>query len=420
MLLLFISLIGNTFGYVSIAVLLSNTVVNAIITGIIFTLLSMILDSIVTVALQSKFFQKSNIVSENTASLTKSINSILGIIIIGFWINSIIASMGFSDQFWSWLGGALNSSWKIGTTTISMGAILGVIIVIVITTIVIRINNALLGKEIFPRIRLPRGVPGAITMITRYIIVAFGFYFVLSVAGIDLGKFGLIAGALGVGIGFGLQNIVFNFIAGLVLAFERPFQVGDVIEIDQLLGFVTSIGVRSSTIKTYDGSEVIVPNGNLISNDVINWTLSDRKKRREVPVSVAYGSNPHEVLEILSRVAGEHPNVLESPAPWATFEGFGESSLDFKIRFWVALDIGMTVKSEVAMNIYDALEEAGIDIPFPQQDVYIKSLDDSPKSVKQKRDALKKRNEKADEKMKKDLPDTDKKAEEIEPDDDDT
>ncbi len=416
---LFFSFLGNTFGYVSLSILLVNTVVHATITAIIYTLLSMIFDSIVLIAFETKFFQRSNIIRDNKNSLVKSINTITGIIIIGFWVRSILVSLGFNDQFWAWLGGLMESSWTVGTSTISLGAIIGVIAVIVITTVIVRIVSILLNKEIFPRIRLPRGVPGAISMITRYIIVAFGIYFVLAAAGIDLSKFGMIAGALGVGIGFGLQNIVFNFIAGLVLAFERPFQVGDVIEVGKFMGTVTSIGVRSSNIKTYDGSEIIVPNGDLISNDVVNWTLSDRKKRREVPVSVAYGSDPREVLEILSKAAGDHVNVLESPAPWATFEGFGDSSLDFKIRFWVPFDIGVTVKSQVAMSIYDALEEAGINIPFPQQDIYIKAIEDSSLDIsKQKRASSKRKKLKTDDSKDPKASEETKKPDQIEHDDD--
>jgi small-conductance mechanosensitive channel len=373
-LFLFVSLIGNTFGFVNLSILLTHTVVNAIVMSLIYSLVTMTLNSILAVVFETGIMLKSNIVRDNKDSLLNSITNIIGIVIIIIWFNSIITQMGINDAFWGWIRSIMDIEWVVGTTTIQLGAIIGVVLVIIITTVFIRIINILLNKELFPRIELPRGVPGAVSMIVKYIIVGFGIYFVLSVAGIDLGKFGLIAGALGVGIGFGLQNIVFNFIAGLVLAFERPFQVGDVIEVDKLLGTVTSIGVRSSTIKTYDGSEVIVPNGNLISTDVINWTLSDRRKRREVPVSVAYGSNPREVMDILLKIAGENVNVLKNPAPWATFEGFGESSLDFKIRFWVAFDIGMTVKSEVAMSIYDALEEAGIKIPFPQQDLYIKEF----------------------------------------------
>jgi small-conductance mechanosensitive channel len=373
-LFLFVSLIGNTFGFVNLSILLTHTVVNAIVMSLIYSLVTMTLNSILAVVFETGIMLKSNIVRDNKDSLLNSITNIIGFVIIIIWFNSIITQMGINDAFWGWIRSIMDIEWVVGTTTIQLGAIIGVVLVIIITTVFIRIINILLNKELFPRIELPRGVPGAVSMIVKYIIVGFGIYFVLSVAGIDLGKFGLIAGALGVGIGFGLQNIVFNFIAGLVLAFERPFQVGDVIEVDKLLGTVTSIGVRSSTIKTYDGSEVIVPNGNLISTDVINWTLSDRRKRREVPVSVAYGSNPREVMDILLKIAGENVNVLKNPAPWATFEGFGESSLDFKIRFWVAFDIGMTVKSEVAMSIYDALEEAGIKIPFPQQDLYIKEF----------------------------------------------
>jgi small-conductance mechanosensitive channel len=390
MLFLLVSFIGNTFGFVNLSILLTHAVVNAIIMALIYSLLTMTLNSIIAIVFETGIVQKSNIIRDNKESLLNSITNIVGIVIIIIWFNSIISQMGLSDAFWGWLRGIIDTEWVVGTTTIKVGAIIGVILVIIITTVIIRIVNALLNKELFPRVELPRGVPGAVSMIIKYIIVGFGIYFVLSVAGIDLGKFGLIAGALGVGIGFGLQNIVFNFIAGLVLAFERPFQVGDVIEVDQLMGIVTSIGVRSSTIKTYDGSEVIVPNGNLISTDVINWTLSDRRKRREIPVSVAYGSNPREVMDILLKVAGENVNVLKNPAPWATFEGFGESSLDFKIRFWVALDIGMTVKSEVAMSIYDALEEAGIEIPFPQQDLYIKEFNEGKRTVSRKKTVSKK------------------------------
>jgi small-conductance mechanosensitive channel len=184
------------------------------------------------------------------------------------------------------------------------------------------------------------------------------------------------------------------------------------------MGTVSSIGVRSSNIKTYDGSEIIVPNGDLISNDVVNWTLSDRKKRREVPVSVAYGSDPREVLEILSKVAGDHVNVLESPAPWATFEGFGDSSLDFKIRFWVPFDIGVTVKSQVAMSIYDALAEAGINIPFPQQDIYIKAVEDNSLDIsKQKRTTSKKEKPKTDDSKDPKASDETKKPDQMDHDD---
>jgi len=279
------------------------------------------------------------------------------------------------DYVVQWALDFLNSSWEVGSVTISLGSFIAFFAAIIVTFIVSRSIRVLLEDEIFARIKLPRGVPGAISMLVGYFIVGIGIYIAISAAGVDLGKFGLIAGALGVGIGFGLQNVVYHFISGLILAFERPVQVGDTIEVGTLLGRIKSIGVRSSTIKTYDGSEVIVPNGNLISNEVINWTLSDRKSRKMIPVSVAYGSNPREVLDLIYKAASDHDEVLKNPEPWALFDGFGESSLNFRIYFWMSYDRGMSIKSEVAMNIYDALQEANIHIPYPQQDLHIKSIE---------------------------------------------
>lgn len=143
----------------------------------------------------------------------------------------------------------------------------------------------------------------------------------------------------------------------------------------ELIGDVKEIGVRASTIKTYDGSSVINPNGNLISTDLINWTFSDRIRRREIKVGVAYGSNPHQVMDLLLKVTSANENVLPFPKPWPIFEGFGDSSLNFCVKFWVNFDQGMTIQSEVAMSIYDALEDAGINIPFPQTDLHVKSFD---------------------------------------------
>ncbi len=379
--MLFGVLIGNTLGYVDLSMLLINTVANAIFNIIILIMYTLILNSIVVILFQTKFLQKSNIIKEYKSSLINNIISAITILAIIAWINAIIKDLGFKKAVWDWLKGLFDISWTIGTTTISLGAILTVILIIVITVVLVKVVGMLLEKEIFPRVQLPRGVAGAISMVTKYIIVGSGIYFVLSASGIDLGKFGLLAGALGVGIGFGLQNIVVNFIAGLILAFERPIQVGDVIEVGPLMGTVTSIGVRASYVKTFDGSEVIVPNGNLISNDLINWTFSGRKRRKQIPVGVAYGSDPKMVLDVLLKATHDNVNVLKTPAPWATFEGFGDNSLNFLIRFWVPFDIGVTVTSEIAMSIYNALGDAGIQIPFPQQDIYIKSLPDDYKDI---------------------------------------
>jgi len=210
--------------------------------------------------------------------------------------------------------------------------------------------------------------------VIRYFVIAFGIVLALSSLGIDLSKFNLMAGALGLGIGFGLQTVVSNFISGLILVFERPIHIGDTVEVNNLLGTVNRIGVRSSSIITFDGAEVVVPNNNLIANDLINWTLSDNIKRVEIIVGTTYGSDPNKVLEILLGEVMKNENALKDPAPQALFSEFGDSSLNFKLRFWVNFDVALSTKSLVAIGVYNEFAKQGIEIPFPQRDLHIKNM----------------------------------------------
>jgi potassium efflux system protein len=228
--------------------------------------------------------------------------------------------------------------------------------------------------EIAPRVKMKRGVPGAMALLLRIGIISIGFFFAAGVAGFGMDKLTILLGALGVGIGFGLQNIFNNLVSGIILAFERPIQEGDIIEVGELWGTVKEIGIRSSTIFTFDGAEVIIPNGNLISNELINWTLTDRNRRVEVIIGVAYGTDPDSVIEILREVSDSHEDILKEPAPLALFSGFGDSSLDFRILFWIArADNRFVIHSQVNIAINKALMKAGIEVPFPQRDIHIKS-----------------------------------------------
>jgi small-conductance mechanosensitive channel len=158
----------------------------------------------------------------------------------------------------------------------------------------------------------------------------------------------------------------------LILLYERPIQVGDTVEVGALTGEVRRIGIRSSTVRTFQGAEVIVPNANLISEQVVNWTLSDRQRRIEIPIGIAYGTDPQRVLAILTEVAKASPEVLQDPEPLALFRGFGDSSLNFELRVWTALSNFLEVHSHIALAVNAALEEAKIEIPFPQRVVSIK------------------------------------------------
>jgi small-conductance mechanosensitive channel len=241
-----------------------------------------------------------------------------------------------------------------------------------------RIARLTLREDVLSRMTLPRGMRETISTTAYYIILLLAFFFAAGAAGFDLTKFTILAGALGVGIGFGLQNIVNNFISGLILLFERPIQIGDTIEIENLVGSVKQIGIRASVVRTFAGAEVIVPNGDLISGRVINWTLSDRLRRIEIYVGVAYGTDPQQVMDILLEQANSHEDTLQHPEPYVLFTGFGECSLDFKLRFWTNnYDRWFFVESEVKLAVNNAVVEAGIEIPFPQRDLHVRSVDEA-------------------------------------------
>ena len=248
-----------------------------------------------------------------------------------------------------------------GSFSFSLWNLVLFIISIWLAVIVARFVKFILEGDILPRLNLARGIPGAISAISSYLIVGFGLLVAIMGAGIDLNSFALIAGALGVGIGFGLQDIVKNFISGLILIFEHPIQVGDAVQVDELSGRVMHIGIRSSTIKTWDGAEVIVPNGNLISNKLINWTLSDQRRRIDIRIGVAYGTDVNLVRETLLDCTKQNEKILQSPPPYVLFNDFGESSLDFELRCWTAdFSSWVEIRSDIRAAIDKLFKERKI------------------------------------------------------------
>jgi small-conductance mechanosensitive channel len=210
----------------------------------------------------------------------------------------------------------------------------------------------------------------------HYGVITVGFLLAMSLIGFELKNLVVLAGALGIGIGFGLQNIVNNFVSGLVLLFERPVKVGDMIMVEAEWCTVRKIGMRATTVETFDMSEIIVPNSDLISQKVTNWTFTSEQSRVVLPVGVAYGSDVAKVLEILTRCAEQHPKVLDDPPPSPLFVEFGDSSLNFELRAWVAKAAHrLQTKSELLMEIDAQFRQAGVEIPFPQRDLHLRSVD---------------------------------------------
>jgi small-conductance mechanosensitive channel len=261
-------------------------------------------------------------------------------------------------------------------TSITLGGVLGFFLILLIGYGISSGVRFLLREELLCRFHLARGLPELISSMLHYLLLLLVFFFAVNAGGVELNKFTVLTGALGVGVGFGLQNIVNNFISGLILQFERPIHVGDVLEVDGTTGKVTRIGIRSSTVRTFQGAEVIIPNGNFISGKVINWTLSESLRRVELPVGVAYGTNADQVCKLLDQAARAHESVLTTPEPAVIFKEFGDSSLNFEVQFWVMQESNtIKVKSEVALAVMQLLDDAGIEIPFPQRDLRLRSVD---------------------------------------------
>jgi small-conductance mechanosensitive channel len=235
--------------------------------------------------------------------------------------------------------------------------------------------RSLLEAEVFPRRRFDRGIRDAIKKLLHYALVFVGFLFAMSLAGVELKNFTVLAGAFGIGIGFGLQNIVNNFVSGIILLFERPIKVGDIVIVDNAWGTVLRIGLRSTVVTTLDESEIIVPNSLMVSEMVTNWSLTSPLCRVSVPVGVAYGSDVPLVLKILVEAGEENTNVLSDPAPSPLFNGFGDSSLDFELRVWISnVRDRLRVRSEICQFIDRRFREEGVEIPFPQRDLHLRSV----------------------------------------------
>lgn len=294
------------------------------------------------------------------------------------WVHSELYGYLLRDGLTSAWSDAMAYSFGLGKAEFTLGGIVGVVSIVVVGYLLVKSFSSLLRAVLVARFPIQRGLPYAISKVTYYCLMLLVFAAAVARAGVDLNKFTVITGALGIGIGFGLQNIVNNFASGLILLFERPIRVGDIVEVNNLSGTVKRIGARSSTLATAQGAEVILPNNNLIANQVINWTLTSPWRRVEIPVGVAYGSDPEGVLRLLVAAAASHPEVLPYPSPAAFFLGFGDSALNFELRFWAqGQDTWFQVKSDVSIAVSQALREANIEVPFPQRDLHLRSMDAS-------------------------------------------
>jgi small-conductance mechanosensitive channel len=264
---------------------------------------------------------------------------------------------------------------SVGESSLTIGLLITLVISIVILLIISEWIKKILVDRVLKRYRIESGTRQSVGTIVKYIIVIAGLFSILQTNGIDLSAFGILAGALGVGIGFGLQNITNNFISGLIILFEQPIRIGDRIEVGNIAGDVVKISARSTTVVTNDNISVIIPNSKFIDDQVINWSHNEYKVRFNFPVGVSYKENPEKINQILIEVARNNPGVLDSPLPDVLFDKFDDSSLNFYLRVWTSEYVNKpkVLKSQLYFEIFKRFAVEGIEIPFPQRDIHIKT-----------------------------------------------
>ena len=317
--------------------------------------------------------------SDDTDAIIHRLARFINLVIWGLvLLPAILMVWGAYDSLEDATKGLLALGVNLGSQRITVGLLIGVGGIVYGSFFISWILQKLLVDEALFKQRVEKGVRLSIARLVNYAVMLIGFLLALSTLGFEISKITIMLSALGVGIGFGLQGIVNNFVSGLILLFERPVRVGDTIEMDGKFSEIRKIGIRATTVQTFDRADLIIPNADLISNQVTNWTLRNRLARLIIPVGVAYGSDVSLVMETLMECAQSNPKVANFPAPKALFLSFGESALDFELRVFLRdFDDRIDVRSELHQEIDRRFREAKIEIAFPQRDVHLRSMDES-------------------------------------------
>ena len=367
---LLVGLLAAVAGYTRLARLLTPGIFVGGVLALIFFASLRVSAGLLALALRVWPLSSLRMVAHHRELLERRIYRLLIWMAVGGWLIRYLSYLGLFDPAWSLAEALLATKLERRSLSISIGNVLEFVLTVWLAYLLSRFLRFVLQEDVYPRIDLAPGMSYATSSLLNYIILALGFVAALGVLGVDFSKVSLLAGAFSVGIGFGLQSVVNNFVSGLILLFERPIHVGDTVEVGTLQGVVRRIGIRASVLHTLQGADIIVPNSQMVTDKVTNWTLSDKLRRVDLPVGVNYGANPKKVVDLLVGVAAAHPQVLKHPAPEAVFLSYGDSSINFELRVWTDQSRPPTpIRSDLAMAVYDAVIAAGLSFPFPQREV---------------------------------------------------
>ncbi len=363
-------LVAGVLGYLRLARLLVSTVLGGGVLALVLSVSVQVLGAVLAFALRVHPLRRLQLVQHHRDLLERRAYRVLIWLAIGGWLARWLDYLGLFHPALSFLAAILAARFERGSVSLSLGDVVAFVLTVWVAYLLSAFIRFVLQEDVYPKKGIPRGASYAFSSLLHYSILALGFVVGLGVLGVDFTKVSVLVGAFGVGLGFGLQSVVNNFVSGLILLFERPVHVGDIIEVGDLQGEVRRIGIRASTVRTWHGADIIVPNAQFITANVTNWTLSDRLRRIDLPVGVSYGAAPRQVIELLETVARANPRVLRDPPPRGLFIGYGDSSIDFELRAWTDQFANwQQIRSELASAVYDAVYASGLSFPFPQREV---------------------------------------------------
>jgi small-conductance mechanosensitive channel len=293
-----------------------------------------------------------------------------------------LLALQFQPHLFRWLStnsryALFYSLFKIGSLSITPIFLIKTAGFLVLLIALSRLMQRLVVDRLLGRLNIAAGLKFAIGRFATYLFFLGGIFIGVQSLGVNLDSLVIFGGALGVGVGLGLQNVVSNFVAGLILLIEQPIRIGDRIETKGILGDVVKIAARSTWIRTNDNVVIIVPNNQFIDNSVTNWTANDPNVRISLDIGVGYASNPETVRTILLEAAANHPQVLKEPAPDVVFTGYGDNSINFKLRVWTAehAHTPARLQSDLYFTLFKAFAGQGVELPFPQRDLHLRSSD---------------------------------------------
>jgi potassium-dependent mechanosensitive channel len=358
------SLLSNILGYVNLANLLVSTFLLSVYFAALLYVAIRIVDGLIVIALQVGPLASLRAVQLHRPMLHRRLLGAIDFLALLLFLSVLLNFLGLRTPLIQNIAKVLQAELTIGSLNVSLGHILGFVGTVWASFLFAKFLRFLLEEDVYQHFQLARGTPQAISTMVQYAVLLLGFLVAMQVLGVDLNKLTILMGAFTVGVGFGLQNIINNFVSGLILLFERPIKVGDVIDVGGTVGEVQHIGIRATVVRTPDGSEAIVPNGTLISNQVTNWTFSDQQRAIEIPVTVVRGTAPQRVVELLKTVAANHPGVAKHPQPQSYVLNFSSGAVNFQLRVWTnRYQDWVQVRSDLAVAVDEALSRESISIP---------------------------------------------------------